>query len=276
MSAQNDIPEAAGGACEPLGRTIPIAPAHGGAAPDASAAALRVAGITPFTTIDFPGKLSAVAFLQGCPWRCVYCQNPWMQPNEFDPGLEHDSWDKLERLLSRRRGLLDAVVFSGGEPCADPALPAAVRAVREMGFSVGLHTGGMLPGRLAAVLPMLDWVGLDVKAPPADAALYERVTGRRHSAERFLESFRMIREAGVALECRTTAHPDYLPEAALMELARWLHDEGVETFALQIYRRPPGEMFPKYPSVGSDYPSAEALEWLRGAFPKFIERRNDR
>lgn len=75
------------------------------------AALLRVAGITPFTTIDFPGKLSAVAFLQGCPWRCVYCQNPWMQPAEFSPELEHDSWERLESLLMRRKGLLDGVVF---------------------------------------------------------------------------------------------------------------------------------------------------------------------
>ena len=59
---------------------------------------LRVAGITPFTTIDFPGKLSAVVFIQGCPWRCPYCHNPWMQPREFDPSLEHGSWEEVASL----------------------------------------------------------------------------------------------------------------------------------------------------------------------------------
>ena len=91
-----------------------------------SAEALRIAAITPFTTIDYPGKLSAVAFVQGCPWRCIYCQNPWMQPKDFDPSLSHESWHRLEELLKRRRGLLDAVVFSGGEPTVDPALPDAI------------------------------------------------------------------------------------------------------------------------------------------------------
>ena len=90
-----------------------------------AASELKLAGLTPFTTIDFPGRLSAVAFVQGCPWRCVYCQNSWMQQRSFDPGLEHSSWEELESLLKRRHGLLDGVVFSGGEPCLDPALPAS-------------------------------------------------------------------------------------------------------------------------------------------------------
>ena len=118
-----------------------------------SAEALRIAAITPFTTIDYPGKLSAVAFVQGCPWRCIYCQNPWMQPKDFDPSLSHESWHRLEELLKRRRGLLDAVVFSGGEPTVDSALPDAVARVKAMGFKVGLHTGGIIPARLARVLP---------------------------------------------------------------------------------------------------------------------------
>ena len=80
---------------------------------------LRVAAVTPFTSIDYPGKLSAVVFVRGCPWRCVYCHNPWMQSRTPQPGDE--SWERVEKLLARRKGLLDAVVFSGGEPCVDPA-----------------------------------------------------------------------------------------------------------------------------------------------------------
>lgn len=110
----------------------------------APAEELRVAAVTPFTTIDFPGKLSAVVFVQGCPWRCGYCQNAWMQPRELAEG--HETWQRVTALLSKRRGLLDGVVFSGGEPTVDPALPAAVRVVKERyAMAVGLHTGGGLP-----------------------------------------------------------------------------------------------------------------------------------
>lgn len=243
------------------------------AAPGAEA--LRVAGITRFTTIDFPGKLSAVVFLQGCPWRCVYCHNPWMQPREFDPEYVHYAWSDVEALLKRRQGLLDGVVFSGGEPCLDPALPDAVRRTKAMGYLAGLHTGGAYPRQLEALLPMLDWVGLDVKAPPTDPELFEKIVRTPKAAAHFLESFRLLKASGVPFECRTTAHPDYLPDTKLIELAAWLKAEGVETFALQIYRRPQG-MFAPFPAVGLSYPSPEARAALEAAAPRFIERRNDR
>ena len=164
------------------------------------------------------------------------------------------------------------MVFSGGEPTVDPALPDAVARVKAMGFKVGLHTGGIIPARLARVLPMLDWVGIDVKAPPTDAVLYERVTGRSHAALHFLEAFRMLQKAGIPFECRTTAHPDYLPNTKLLELAVWLKSERVDTFALQIYRRPRG-IFATLPAVGSDYPNELVVSALKGAVKTFIERR---
>lgn len=238
---------------------------------------LRVAGLTPFTTIDFPGKLSAVVFIQGCPWRCPYCHNPWMQPRDFAPDLAHSSWADVEALLSRRKGLLDGVIFSGGEPTIDPALPAAIRAVKEKGFAVGLHTGGAYPRRLTEILPMLDWVGLDVKSDPRDAEHFDRVAGARGAAAHFLESFRLLKESGVPHECRTTAHPDWLPDERLLPLVEWLRSESVDTFALQIYRRPPGGLLTGlFPSVGSDYPAPETTAAMRAAFPHFVERRNDR
>lgn len=242
-------------------------------APSRPAGALRVAGITPFTTIDFPGKLSAVVFVQGCPWRCAYCHNPWMQSRDFAPELEHGSWEEVERLPARRRGLLDGVVFSGGEPTIDPALPDAVRRVREWGFAVGLHTGGAYPARLAEILSDLEWVGLDVKASPDSPEKFEAVVGAKGATARFLEVFRRVRESGVRFECRTTAHPDYLANDDLLELARWLEREEVENFALQIYRRPPGLIAP-FGSVGDDYPSEEARAALRGAVKHYVERRS--
>lgn len=234
------------------------------------AAALRVAAITPFTTIDFPGRLSAVVFVQGCPWRCVYCHNDWMQSRASAP---ESSWDEVMKLLSRRKGLLDGVVFSGGEPTVDHALPEAMRTVKSMGFEVGLHTGGSYPDRLAECLPLIDWVGLDVKAVPTDPEAYDRVTGVPGSCAHFLESYRMIREAGVELECRTTAHPAWLPEDRLLALADWLKDEEVDTFALQIYRQPPGSFLARFDRIGADYPAERALAALKGAVRHFTERR---
>ena len=180
------------------------------------AAKLRVAAVTPFTTIDFPGKLSAVVFVQGCPWRCPYCHNPWMQPREFAPDLEHGSW----------QGLLDGVVVSGGEPTIDPALPAAVERVRELGYLAALHTGGAYPAHFAEVAGRLSWVGLDVKASPDLPDAFDRAAGRTGACAKFLETYRTLREAGIEYECRTTVHPTLHDEAGLMRLADWLEAEG--------------------------------------------------
>ena len=149
--------------------TSPAAPAS------AAAEALVVGGLQPFTTIDYPGALAAVVFVQGCPWRCGYCHNPQLQPRVKPAEAAGPGWAALRPWLARRVGLIDAVVFSGGEPTLDPALPAAMAEVRAIGLKVGLHTAGIYPQRLAAALPLADWVGLDLKAPPAHVKAASRV-----------------------------------------------------------------------------------------------------
>lgn len=163
---------------------------------------LRVGGITPLTTIDYPGELAAVVFCQGCPWRCRYCHNPELLPPRGETAIP---WKAVLAFLARRRGLLDAVVFSGGEPTLQPALEHAVTAVRNLGFKVGLHSAGIYPARLAQLLPRLDWVGLDVKALPQD---YLALTGAEGSGKPAWESARLLIDSGVAHELRLTVHRD--------------------------------------------------------------------
>nr|NLD41558.1 anaerobic ribonucleoside-triphosphate reductase activating protein [Actinomycetales bacterium] len=133
--------------------------------PAAAAEDLQIAGLVPLSTVDWPGRLSAVVFTQGCPWDCGYCQNAALIDCEL-PGIV--DWAGVVDLLGRRHGLLDAVVFSGGEATRQNSLGPAMAEVREMGFEVALHTAGAYPRRLAEVLPLVDWVGLDIKALPED------------------------------------------------------------------------------------------------------------
>lgn len=128
-----------------------------------------IGGLTPFSSVDWPGQLAAVVFIAGCPWRCHYCHNPHLQARE-----RHLHWTQVMAFLQSRRALLDAVVFSGGEPLSEPRLPQLIAAVRALGFKTGLHTAGIYPARLAAVLPMLDWVGLDIKTT---TSRYDTLTG---------------------------------------------------------------------------------------------------
>ncbi len=191
---------------------------------------LRVGGFEPFSSTDYPDALAAVVFCQGCPWRCGYCHNP-----ELIPPRGHDERDfpRIVDWLASRRGLLDAVVFSGGEPTAQAGLSDAIDAVRALGFAIGLHTGGAYPRRLARILPRIDWVGLDIKAA-IDA--YGAVTGVPGAGFTAFASLDLIRESGVAFEVRTTVHPRLTPPAALERLAHELAGRGLERWVLQAFR----------------------------------------
>ncbi|HVO87529.1 MAG TPA: anaerobic ribonucleoside-triphosphate reductase activating protein [Casimicrobiaceae bacterium] len=191
---------------------------------------LRVGGFVPFSSSDYPDALAAVVFCQGCPWRCRYCHNPHL----IGPhGPDERDFARIVAWLRSRVGLLDAVVFSGGEPTAQPALADAARTVRALGFRVGLHTGGAYPRRLARVLSHVDWVGLDVKAPSAS---YGTVTGVRGSGASAAASLDIVLRSGVACELRTTVHPDVTPGVALEQVARELASRGVTRWTLQRFR----------------------------------------
>ena len=208
--------------------------------------ALRVGGFTPFTTIDFPGELAAVVYLQGCPWRCRYCHNGEL----LDAGVESlVAWDDVLDLLRKRRGLLDAVVFSGGEPTAQQALGAAMRDARELGFSVGLHSAGCYPQRLARLLPLIDWVGLDIKTLPED---YPALTGVGNSGQRAFESLQLVLDSGVRHEARVTVHGQLQDAQRLLRLLDLLEEYGVVEPVLQRCRD--GEMLD--PNLG-----ANRLQW---------------
>lgn len=190
---------------------------------------LDVGGMVPLSTTDFPDRLSAVVFLQGCPWKCSYCHNPGLQPRPLQAPM---SWDSVLEFLDRRVGLLDAVVFSGGEPTLQASLGKCIDQVRRRGFKVGLHTAGIYPRRFAQVLPRLDWVGLDIKAPFND---YSKVTGRLTGAAAARESLHMLIASEVPHEVRTTYHPALFPEEDLLALAASLSRRGVRRFALQLF-----------------------------------------
>lgn len=193
--------------------------------------ALSVGGFEPFSTQDWPGRLAAVVFVQGCPWRCSYCHNPGLQ-SQCAPqaGLR---WADLRARWQDRIGLLDGLVFSGGEPTLDPALPSALAEVREAGLATALHTAGVSAAHLSRMLPLLDWVALDIKAaPPQLPAL----TGAPGSVRETARALQLVQQSGVAYELRTTWHPRWLPEPALLMLADWLASHGVQRWVLQAGR----------------------------------------
>ncbi|WP_066582238.1 anaerobic ribonucleoside-triphosphate reductase activating protein [Cellulomonas timonensis] len=220
---------------EPTRRT---AAAEAGAGDPAPADALEIAGMSPLSTCDWPDQLVATLFLQGCPWECTYCHNPGL----IDPRTPGEiPWSRVRGLLRRRHGLLDGVVLSGGEPTRQQGLPAAAREIREAGYGVGLHTSGAYPRRLEEMLPLVDWIGFDVKAP---AALYRAITGVGAAAEAAFRSLRLVLDSGVDVQVRTTVDPTVLTPSDVEELRVTLRRIGVRDHVLQQVR--PDGTTPEY------------------------------
>ena len=190
---------------------------------------IRVGGVQRLSAVDWPGQLAAVVFCQGCGWRCRYCHNPDLIPFHT-PGRY--GWSEMLVWLERRRRLLDAVVFSGGEPTLQPGILEAVGQARALGFRIGLHTAGPSPEKLSPLLALVDWVGFDFKGP---FSAYERITGRA-DGDRARTSLGLLRLARVPCEIRTTWHSRLLSAGDLAEMAGFLSEIGCAEWVIQRFR----------------------------------------
>ncbi|WP_300543703.1 anaerobic ribonucleoside-triphosphate reductase activating protein [Maricaulis sp.] len=199
---------------------------------------LRIGGIEPFSTVDFPGRLATVLFCQGCPLKCGYCHNPGLIPADSGQSI---GFAEALSALNARSGFIDAVVFSGGEPLAQSALRDAIDAVHALGLATALHTAGTAPGLFAALLDRLDWVGFDVKAPFDD---YGPVTSVGAAGRKALQSLEHLLASGVAHEVRTTVWPDRIGTGELDRIAFALEQVGVSRFVLQECRGPDRSVWP--------------------------------
>lgn len=240
---------------------------------------LRIAGMVPFSTVDWPDRIAASLFLQGCPWQCPYCHNSAI----LDPRAPGQvPWNSVEELLSRRAGLLDGVVFSGGEALmqgstdGESALETAMARVRQLGYKTGLHTAGAFPKRLARLLgqQLVDWVGLDIKALPGQ---YQMATGSPAAAVRAEQSLSVLNaraevDPNFEWEVRLTLWPALTAfgeraassdQSSLLDyaqaVAKWARERGARRFALQQYRVPQGRETKGGPEVMWDQDRARQL-----------------
>jgi pyruvate formate lyase activating enzyme len=173
-----------------------------------------VAGLVRTSTVDFPGRLAAVVFMPGCNYRCWYCHN-W---ELLDGGGARLPWAEVRAFLEKRRGQLEGVVLSGGEPTLQPGLADFARLLHDWGYAVKLDSNGSRPEMLRALLKagLLDYVALDFKAPLLrygevcglnDTQAAAAIQGLRDSIELLLDTPSSVLPLG--WELRTTVLPDF-------------------------------------------------------------------
>lgn len=197
---------------------------------------LIISGLVPLTTIDYPTKLSMVIFLQGCPWRCPYCYNLALLAFKKPTAADKENYNKVLNLLKKRSAMLDAVVFSGGEATYQTdAIIQTINDIKQFAphFNFGLHTNGCFPERVKQLLPFINWVGLDIKAPPEK---YDLITKMKNSYEPVLKTLDILLDSGISFETRTTADPTFLNKDDILKIATFLKRKGVKNYAIQKYR----------------------------------------
>ena len=230
---------------------------------------INIGDIEKFSIVDWPSKISVVVFLQGCPWRCPFCYNLSLQDFKTQGNA---SWDNLLHLLEHRKGVIDAVVFSGGEPLMQQNLAQAMDIVKEMGFEVGLHTGGYDPQALEKVISKVSWVGFDIKAP-FDAAKYKTATGGFGDVEKIKQSIKILLQSGVHFECRTTCDPRILEINDIYQIADTLADFGVTEYYIQKYRPIPNDVTTQESDCDKFFKDEKLIAYLQSKFQIFETRK---
>ncbi|MGD8780691.1 MAG: anaerobic ribonucleoside-triphosphate reductase activating protein [Ignavibacteria bacterium] len=162
---------------------------------------MKIAGFQKVSLIDYPGKISTVIFTQGCNFRCGYCHNPQLVlPELFEQAIDEQI---IFDYLSERKGKIEGVVITGGEPTIHKDLPGFIYKVKQKGFLVKLDTNGSNPQMLKSLLEgnMIDFVAMDVKTT---LSKYNNVSGVEISEEKLRMSINLIKNSSVEKQFRIT------------------------------------------------------------------------
>jgi len=191
---------------------------------------MKAAYLQKTSFIDYPGRISAVVFTQGCNFRCPYCHNPELVvPERYCGTIRIEG---LFSFLEKRRGKLDAVVITGGEPTLQADLVPFMQRIRSMGFLVKLDTNGSRPQVLGEMIArgLPDYVAMDIKAPWDKYAL---VAGSPVNITDIGTSVELIMGSGIPYEFRTTLVRSLLDPDDVMGIGRAIR--GASLYVLQRF-----------------------------------------
>lgn len=202
-----------------------------------------IGGLQKISLLDFPGKVSAILFTQGCNFRCHFCYNPMLVwPNQAGclntdlPNGDKKSYsineDDFFYFLKSRQGKLDGLVITGGEPTLHRDLPDFIYKIKKMGFLVKLDTNGTNPGMLSELIEkkLIDYIAMDIKA---SREKYNEITGVKVQFKNIEKSVKIIMDYKGPYEFRTTIMPGMFELGDIQEIGRLI--EGAELWYLQKF-----------------------------------------
>jgi len=198
---------------------------------DAAASKMKIAGLVRSSLIDYPGKVAAVVFTQGCNFRCGFCHNPDLISMENE--ALHIDTSEVIAFLRTRIGKLDGVVITGGEPLVQADIEEFIREIKSLGFVVKLDTNGSNPDRLMALIEskMIDYIAMDIKG---SLARYGEICSYLNTKV-IQRSIKIIMHSGLPYEFRTTVLPAFHKASDFVEIGVLI--QGAPLYTIQGFRR---------------------------------------
>lgn len=212
---------------------------------------MLIAGLQKTTLVDYPGHLACTVFTSGCNFRCHFCHNPELvkPQGKVEPILSNTEFFTF---LQSRKGLLEGVCITGGEPTLHPDLPEFIREIKELGYKVKLDSNGTNPQILETLIAseLVDYIAMDLKN---DAENYEATVGTSVDLEKIKQSVKLLLRGKVSYEFRTTVVPGLHSVTNFHQMGQWIR--GAHLYVIQNFK--PGQ------TLNPDYATLSPFESTR-------------
>jgi len=222
---------------------------------------MNIGGLQKTSLLDYPNTISAIIWTVGCNFKCPFCYNKNLVEGEV--GLVHE--EEILSFLKLRKGMLEGLVISGGEPLLQEDIIDFTKKVKNLGYLIKIDTNGMFPEKLKELIDkkLVDYVSMDVKAPKKK---YDRLAGAKTDISKIEKSIDIIRNHAPDYEFKTTFAPGLLDKKDLVEIAKWL--EGSKRFYLQQFKGDTPLISSKLNNV-TPYPKEDLVKTLEEIKPFF-------
>jgi pyruvate formate lyase activating enzyme len=204
---------------------------------------MKIGGFQEISLLDYPDTISAIIWTIGCNFRCPYCYNKQLVLNE----IKNISEDKIFNFLEERKGKIEGVTITGGEPLLQKDIEIFIKKVKTLGYLVKIDTNGSFPKKLDKLINenLVDYIAMDIKAPKNK---YNMLSGINTNIKKIEESVKIVRNKSDYYEFRTTIIPRFLEKNDIIEIAEWLR--GAKKFYLQQFKSNP-------PLLSNDFEKVE-------------------
>ena len=184
------------------------------------------------TLIDYPGKIAATVFTQGCNFNCAYCHNRMLIGTSIEDII---NLSEFRKFIHKRKNFLEGIVFTGGEPLLYSELDKVFKIIKDENLDIKLDTNGSQPDKLKRLISegLIDYIAMDVKS---DFDNYESVIGKKINLSKIKNSIEFISTSGIDYEFRTTVIPEVTTIKTVKTILEDILPEDVKKYALQRYQ----------------------------------------